>query len=120
VQVQIWLGEEDEPQVVSLEFDGRIADQTFTFDAEPRGAQVNGESRIWGDKVVALAGDVDGSNEVDGLDLIYVAWSQGGLFNDYENYNYITEADFNRDFQIDAVDLAALHANFGKKGSIDE
>ncbi|NLH48855.1 MAG: hypothetical protein GX444_09660 [Myxococcales bacterium] len=120
VQASLWIGEEDEPRTVSLEFTAGVADQTFTFDAEPRGARVDGEARIWGDKIAALTGDVDASNEVDGLDLIYVAWSQGGLFNDYDHYNYLPEADFDRDFTVDQTDLDALHANFGKRGTIDE
>ena len=38
----------------------------------------------------------------------------------YENWNYFSEADFDRDGDVDQEDLAALDQNFGRKGAIDE
>jgi len=121
LEVLIYVGEEDEPRSYRIDFSGKIADQTFTFDQPPRGLKVDDAYWIWGDKVPALAGDVDGSNQVDGIDLIYTAWAQGGefLYTD-QNYNYISEADFNRDGVTDSTDLNLLLGNFAKKGAIDE
>jgi len=123
IEVAVYVGEADEPQVFRVEFEGKVADQTFAFDEKPRGVRVDDAEYIWGDKVPALFGDVEGSNEVDGIDLIYAAWSQGGSIlsqNPAEAYNYLGEADFNRDGLTNQADLEGLLANFGKKGTIDE
>ena len=46
---------------------------------EPRAVKVDGASWIFGAKEPVLVGDVDGSNDVDGVDLLYVAWSRGSV-----------------------------------------
>jgi hypothetical protein len=123
IEVAVYVGEADEPQLFRVEFDGKLADRTFAFAEKPRGVRVDDADYIWGDKVPALFGDVEGSNEVDGIDLIYAAWSQGGNIlsqNPAESYNYLGEADFNRDGLTNEADLEGLLANFGKKGTIDE
>lgn len=122
VPVSIWVGEEDEPRTERMTFDENgVADQTFAYDAAPRGASVDPRDFIWGDKVPALSGDVDSSNEVDGIDLIYMGWSQGGsVFGGEDSWNFISECDFDRDGDVDADDLAVTYPNFGKEGRIDD
>jgi hypothetical protein len=122
IQANIWVGENEDPTPFTLSFNGRVADETFAFAEKPRGIQVDQAYWIWGDKIPALTGDIDGSNEVDGIDLIYCAWSQGGDYfsTDYSTYNYYSKCDFNRDTKTDATDMEGLLVNFGRKGTIDE
>jgi len=121
VEISVWVSDEEEPRRFRVGFDGAVADETFPLDAEPRGLKVDDRWWIWGDRIPELVGDLDGSNEVDGIDLIYMAWSQGGDYTDTAGaYNYITESDLDRDWDIDDDDLAALLAAFGDKGAIDE
>lgn len=120
LQVHLYVNDEDEPREYRFEFDGTTLDQTIELDAEPRGIRVDKRFWIWGDKVHNLVGDVNSSNEVDGTDLIYVAWCQGGMATDWDHWNYITEADLDRDGQVNLEDMALMEANFGKKGTIDE
>jgi Peptidase family M1 domain len=120
LEVSIWVGDEEDPRSYRLEFEGTTADATWEFDAEPRGTQVDRASWIWGEKFALLLGDVDGSNDVDGFDLIYAAWCQGGRSFDNDHYNYMPEADFDHDGEINKSDLNLLYANFGRKGTIDE
>lgn len=120
LEVGLWIGEDDDPTYFTLEFDGKVADETFELEEEPRGVSVDRRSWIWGQKIPALVGDVDGSNDVDGVDLIYTAWSQGGMAMDWDHWNYISECDYNRDGTVDDADLALLSENFGKRGTIDD
>lgn len=120
LEVEIFVGEQEEPEKVIVAFDGKVADETFTLTEQPRGLRVDEAYWVWGDKRPALVGDIDGSNEVDGLDFIYISWAFGGDVNDYDSWNYITDADFNRDGVIDDADLSPLTENFGKKGQIND
>jgi len=121
IEVSIKVKDEDDLRYFSVDFTGKTAEQTFGLDKEPRGIKVDGSWWIWGDKVPVLAGDVDGSNEVDGLDLIYTAFAQGSNILDYDKaYNYLPEADINRDGKVDENDLNLLLNNFAKKGAINE
>ncbi|MDD5308641.1 MAG: M1 family aminopeptidase [Deltaproteobacteria bacterium] len=120
IEVEVWVGEEEEPRRFRVEFDGRIADATLALDAPPRALKVDKAAWIWGDKLPALAGDVDGSNEVDGLDFVYAAWAMGGDFTSETAYNYYGDADFNRDGKTDADDMAEVTKNFGEKGTIND
>jgi hypothetical protein len=120
VEVAIWVGDEAEPRSFRAEFAGAVADATFPLDAEPRGLRVDNGRWLWADRMPALTGDVDCSNEVDGLDLIYEGWSLGSLANDpYEGQHYLSESDFDRDGIVDETDLDTLLAQFGAEGSID-
>ncbi|MCZ7585855.1 MAG: M1 family aminopeptidase [Deltaproteobacteria bacterium] len=118
--VSIWSGDADEPEIFRLEFEGKIADETFLLDGEPRGVKVDDAFWIWGDKIPVLTGDVNGSNTVDGVDFIYLAWAQGGEAASYEHWNYYTETDLNRDGRVDAEDLDLFNETFGEKGRIDD
>ncbi|HEY3354534.1 MAG TPA: M1 family aminopeptidase [Polyangia bacterium] len=121
VAVDVWVGDAAEPQTFRLAFDGgRVADQTFAVADEPLAVKLDGASWIWGTKTHTLVGDVDSSNEVDGLDLIAVAWGQGAdMTSGHYPPNYTVEADLDGDGVIDQDDLAAVLANFGKKGTIE-
>jgi len=121
LEVRIRVDGEDEPRTFIIEFNGRVADQTFALDKQPTKISVDGSYWVWGDKVPELAGDVDGSNDVDGLDLIYTAWSQGGeILSDGGSYNYLSQADFNRDGKTNDDDLTLLLDNFASKGAIND
>jgi len=121
MEVSVWVGEEDEPRYFKVDFSGKVADKTFVFDEKPRGLRVDYSFWIWGDKVPVLAGDVNGSNDVDGIDLIYAAWSQGSDFTDYDKYwNYLVQTDFNRDGKCDGKDLKMLLDNIAKEGKVND
>ncbi|HPM77324.1 MAG TPA: M1 family aminopeptidase [bacterium] len=120
LQVTVFLADQDEPaQFAFTPVDG-VVDETMTFTDEPRGLRVDDSWWIWGEKNNSLIGDVNYSNEVDGVDLIYVSWAQGGMNLDNEHWNYFHEADFNDDGQIDETDYQMLAAHFTEKGKIDE
>ncbi|HPQ67573.1 MAG TPA: M1 family aminopeptidase [bacterium] len=120
LQVTVYLADQDDPaQYTFTPVDG-VVDETMTFADEPRGLRVDDACWIWGEKNPALIGDVNSSNEVDGVDLIYVAWAQGGMDMDNDHWNYFYEADFNDDGQIDDVDYQMLAEHFTEKGKIDE
>jgi lysophospholipase L1-like esterase len=58
-----------------------------------------------------LDGDVDGSERVDGVDLLLLARAFGATAAETR---YLADADFNEDEVVDGDDLAVLAANFGK------
>jgi aminopeptidase N len=120
LEVVIWVGDEPDPRHYVVTLTDGVADETFVVEAEPRGAAVDNSWWLWADKIPELVGDVDSSNEVDGIDLLYVAWCQGGDLDNYDAYNYIFDADFNGDGRIDETDLKALLDNFGQKGEIHD
>lgn len=123
LEISIYAGEQDEPLTFVYEFapGEKILDVTIPVAQEPRGVKVDDRWWIWGDKVNELAGDVDSSNELDGIDLIYLAWSQGGDINSAANsYNYVFWADLNMDGKVDDADLQPFLAHFGEKGKINE
>lgn len=121
IPVTIWVEDEDEPRTEVMEFnDDGVARETFSYDSNVRGVRADGDARIWGDKVPALTGDVNSDNIVDGIDLIYWAWSSGGAITGGDDaWNYINECDFDRDGDVDADDIDASLANFGEEGRID-
>jgi hypothetical protein len=59
-----------------------------------------------------LDGDVDGSDRVDGVDLLLLARAFGATAAETR---YLADADFNEDEVVDGDDLAVLAANFGKE-----
>lgn len=119
VEVALYDAASDEPGVIRLPLENGVADVVLPLDGRPRGAAVDPSFRIWGDKVFALAGDVDGSNVVDGLDLVYAAWTWGGEAFSGSKWNYFAETDFNRDGIVDDADVALVTGNFGREGKID-
>ncbi len=121
IPVTIWLEDEDDPRVEAMEFnDEGVAEDTFSYGSNVRGVRADGEARIWGDKFPALTGDVNSDNIVDGIDLIYWAWSSGGAITGGDDaWNFMSECDFDRDGDVDADDIDASLANFGAEGHID-
>jgi lysophospholipase L1-like esterase len=61
-----------------------------------------------------LAGDVDASGRVDGVDLLLLARSFGATAAEIR---YLPEADFNNDEIVDGDDLAVLASHFGEGAS---
>lgn len=119
VPAYVWVGSESNPRKLRLEFQGRVADQTFTFNRAPRGMNVDYESWIWGDKTPKLKGDVDSSNEVDGVDFIYIAYARGASFIE-QDQNYFSSGDVDRNGVINDADMNLLLENFGRKGEIHD
>jgi len=60
----------------------------------------------------ALPGDMDLSGEVDGIDLIYAAWAQGGSFGYTDNF--LPSVDFDGNAVVDERDLAVVTDHFGQ------
>ena len=120
LQVTVYLADQDEPAEYTFTPVDGVVDETMTFADEPRGLRVDDSWWIWGEKKPALIGDVNSSNEVDGVDLIYVSWAQGGMALDNDHWNFFYEADFNDDGQIDDTDYQLLAEHFTEKGKIDE
>jgi hypothetical protein len=117
LEVTVWTGASEEPERFRLHFTDRVADSTFTVNAEPRAVKVDGSSWIFGAKEHELAGDVDSSNDVDGVDLLFVAWARGSHAMERDS-NYYLDADFNRDGEVNDDDLAVVMDNFGQKGVV--
>lgn len=60
----------------------------------------------------ALPGDMDLSGEVDGIDLVYAAWAQGGSFGYTDNF--LPSVDFDGNAVVDQRDLAVVTDHFGQ------
>jgi hypothetical protein len=118
VEVALYTVGSTTPRIERLPFWGRVGDQTFELDEEPRGVAVNGSAWTWGESIPALQGDADGSNDVDGVDLIYTAWALGGFKSWEVDGGYASWADVNRDGKNDEADLAIVKAGFGTRGRI--
>ena len=48
---------------------------------------------------------------MDGIDLLYAAWAQGGSL--YGGENFVQSVDFNRDGSVDDADLLPVVDGFG-------
>ncbi|HOI10758.1 MAG TPA: hypothetical protein PK313_09815, partial [Myxococcota bacterium] len=59
-----------------------------------------------------LDGDQDLSGEVDGIDLLYATWAQGGELG--YTYNFIPRVDFDFSGTVDATDLEKVLGQFGR------
>jgi aminopeptidase N len=117
LEVTVWAGAPAQPRHFILTFDGLVADATFTVDLEPRAVKVDGASWIFGAKEPQLVGDVDGSNDIDGVDLLYVGWARGAQAMN-QDPNYYLDADFDRNGAVDDADVAVVMDNFGQEGVI--
>jgi len=89
-------------------------DQTFTFDLDGRLVRVRFDpSRNFLKRVNGgLAGDMDLSGEIDGIDLMYTAWAQGSNAYGYSD-NFQSSVDFDRNAAVDDLDLAVVTDGFG-------
>lgn len=92
-------------------------EQTFTYNLKGRLIRMRFDpNHVFIKKVVpSLMGDADLSGDVDGLDLLYVAWANGGVVG--QSWNYIEQADLDNNGSVNDNDLTQLLENFGK---IDE
>ena len=66
----------------------------------------------------ALHGDINGSNDVDGLDLMYLAYAYRADLATGDSYNWIGVCDLNFDGKVDEADLQLLTGNFGREGGL--
>ncbi len=79
--------------------------------ASPANVRDEDETTFKVDATVELAGDINLSGRVDGVDLVFLGRAFGATKG---NGRYLAAADFNDDGVIDGVDLAILAANFGE------
>ena len=54
------------------------------------------------------------SGEIDGIDLLYTAWSQGGSLYGQGGDNFQSSVDFDRNGAVDETDLAVVTEGFGR------
>ncbi len=89
-------------------------DQSFTFDLPGRLVRVRFDpDRDFLKRVEAgLPGDMDLSGEIDGIDLLYAAWAQGGVLYGQSD-NFLSSVDFDRNAMVDDADLAVVTDGFG-------
>ncbi|MBI5508661.1 MAG: hypothetical protein HY903_07900 [Deltaproteobacteria bacterium] len=122
--VSIWVVGAPQPRTARIEINQAISDHTIVVDAEPLAVAIDPSWWLWADKRPALVGDVDASNQVDGIDLIHTAWALGASYPAHANVNewhpssYLWDADFNRDAVVDQTDLDRVLQAFGAKGVV--
>ena len=80
----------------------------------PARVRVDPDHRFPRRVVPHLEGDVDLSGEVDGFDLLEVAWSNGAMLWDYTPY-WNQQADLDRNGTVDDDDLARVRRAFGSR-----
>jgi hypothetical protein len=120
VPIVLYTGETDEETHVEA-IDQM--EQTFTYQsaAAVRGVHLDPRALVLGRRAPALHGDLNGSNDVDGLDLMYLAYAyRSDITSDnYQDaYNWIGVCDLNFDGKVDEADLQMLTDNFGKEGGL--
>jgi hypothetical protein len=124
VEISVWFEGSEDPWDVRIDMQQATRDVTLYSSSKPRAITLDRSSWLWADKRPKLEGDVDGSNEVDGTDLIYVAWAQGATFvpvqtpDPYVATPYLWETDFNRDGSVNSADLTKVLDAFGRRGVI--
>lgn len=89
-------------------------DATFTFPVQGRFVRVKFDAdRDFIKRLMPeLDGDQDLSGEVDGIDLLYATWAQGGELG--YTYNFIPRVDFDFSGTVDATDLEKVLGQFGR------
>ncbi len=100
-----------ETSIHQVEVSGEYSSFQIDLDGPP--AEVVIDPQVWalaGWTYVDLAGDVDGSGRVDGMDNSRMAWSFGSGTG---GERWFAPADLNGDGVIDGQDLALLASNFG-------
>lgn len=93
-----WIDKED----VSLDYETNGRFLRLRFDPEQTFVK-----RL----VPALPGDYDLSGEVDGIDLLYAAWSSGGVLG--KSPNFLPFVDTNQNGVINDEDTASVFEGFG-------
>jgi aminopeptidase N len=92
--------------------------ETIVFEtkARPVRVRVDPDQRLIERVVPALPGDLDLSGDVDGVDLVYVAWGNASSL-DGQQPNFYEMADFDMDGVIDESDMGEVLGNFGRAGT---
>jgi hypothetical protein len=92
-------------------------DMTFTWDVPGRLVRMRFDpARDFFKRIVpGLPGDWDLSGEVDGIDLLYTAWAQGGRIG-YTS-NFLPWVDFDGDGSVDEKDMQKVLDSFGSVAS---
>jgi hypothetical protein len=100
-------GETDHTEMVDSD------DMTFEYELDGRLIKVRFDpQRTFIKRVTSgLAGDADFSGEVDGIDLLYLAWAHGAVLGN--SWSYLPWVDFDANAMIDEKDYAAVVENLG-------
>jgi aminopeptidase N len=90
-------------------------DQKFVYevDSRPVRVKIDPDFKIIRRTISKLEGDLNISGEVDGIDLLYTAWSYGSFFGWQGGENFTPSADFNWDATVSDDDLNMVLNNFG-------
>lgn len=117
VPIAIGVGEDDEDRR-TITHTERINERTHSFSYEVdeyiRGATLDPDYLVMARRQPALTGDINGSGDVDGFDLLYLAYALNSDIED-DYYNWIGECDYNFDGEINQKDVTLLAENFTKE-----
>jgi len=120
VPIVLYVGDDEEEDSERVTHVERIDERSHTFSYQTeqnvRGLKLDPRSLVMARREPALTGDINGSGDVDGRDLAYLAFATNAEIAQY-SYNWIGESDLNFDGVVDAEDLALLEENFGKEGT---
>ena len=117
VPIALYTGDSDQETHVET-IDAK--EQTFTYvtAAPVRGLYLDPRALVLARHEPALHGDINGSNDVDGLDLMYLAYAYRADLATGDSYNWIGVCDLNFDGKVDEADLQLLTGNFGREGGL--
>ena len=108
-----------EPLTLRLPVQARVVEETIFLDTQPLTVRINPSAWAFADTLPALRGDANGSNDIDGPDLVMAAWALGGTKSyDQDAPYYVKAADFNRDGKNDEEDLRIVLDGFGTQGRL--
>jgi aminopeptidase N len=116
VPIVLYVGEDEEETHVET-IDGPEHEFTYPTASPVRGVKLDPRSLVLARREPVLHGDFNGSGEVDGLDLMYLAFAYRSDIVESAN-NWIGDCDIDFDGRVDERDLTELTANFGKEGAL--
>lgn len=95
-------------------------DMSFIYELDSRLIKVKFDPlRTFIKRVVpGLPGDADFSGEVDGIDLLYIAWAYGSALG--KSFGFLPWVDFDGNAMNDDKDKALVLDNFGSNSDIEE
>lgn len=101
-------------QLISTKFLMNTPQQTIRLYTEqkPKRVYIDPYSRVLKRVEPLLPGDVNLSSQVDGDDLILMAWAMNTEFS--QHWNWREDCDLNYDRKVDATDLKIVLDNFGR------
>ena len=120
VPIVLYTGDSDEETHVET-IDAKEQTFTYTSAESVRGLHLDPRALVLARREPALHGDINGSNDVDGLDLMYLAYAYRADITSadpQDAYNWIGVCDLNFDGKVDEADLQLLTGNFGKEGGL--